>query len=379
MSRRAKRILAIVATAVVLLAGAGVVAAWRFGLLFVNPSVQGVPVAVPDRAVQTLATDLEVPWAVAFLPDGDALVTERGTGRILRVTAPPVAPDSDATDLSGRTEVREVARITGLSPEGEGGLLGIAVSPTYATDGWIYVYYTATDDNRLVRLRLDGGTPEPLLTGVPKAKYHNAGRIAFGPDGLLYIGTGDATEGGASQSADSLAGKILRVTAEGKPAPGNPVAGSPVYSLGHRNVQGLAWDATGQLYAAEFGQNRYDELNRIVPGGNYGWPRVEGFGDDPSFVNPIATWSTGDASPSGLAIVDGRAYLACLRGTKLYRIGLDGSNPEQLLSGAYGRLRSVTVAPDGTLWVTTSNRDGRGNPVSVDDRLLRLIPDRMPA
>jgi len=360
---RARRAIVIAAIVVVALAGAGIAAAWHFGLIFTNPSVHGVPVDVPDGAVETVATNLEIPWGVAFLPDGSALVTERRSGRILQVT--------------GVGEVTEVARIADVRPAGEGGLLGIAVSPDYADDGWVYVYFTGETDNRVVRLRL-GGTPQPVLTGIPKAGNHNGGRIAFGPDGLLYVGTGDATERGDAQDPASLAGKILRITPDGDPAADNPFGDTPVWSLGHRNVQGLAWDASGQLYATEFGQNRYDELNRIEPGRNYGWPEVEGFGGGSTYVDPIATWSTSDASPSGLAILDGRAYVACLRGTKLYRIGLDGGNPQQLLSGRYGRIRSATVAPDGTLWLTTSNRDGRGDPVPEDDRILRLFPDRLP-
>jgi glucose/arabinose dehydrogenase len=223
-----------------------------------------------------------------------------------------------------------------------------------------------------------GGTPQPILTGIPKASVHNGGRIAFGPDGMLYVGTGDAGIRDQAQNTSALGGKILRLTPDGKPAPGNPFGDSPVYSYGHRNVQGLAWDASGQLYASEFGQNRYDELNRIEAGKNYGWPEVEGSGDNPAYVNPVATWSTSDASPSGLAIFEDRAYLACLRGAKLYRIGLDGTGAQQLLSDQYGRLRAVMVAPDGTLWVTTSNRDGRGDPVADDDRILRILPDQLP-
>jgi glucose/arabinose dehydrogenase len=370
--RRRRRLgIAIGAAGVVALLGAGFGAAWYFGLIFTYPSVRGQPVDVPDTAVQTIATNLEIPWAVAFLPDVTALVTERGSGRILSVRAPAV----DAADSVA--QVSEVARIPDVRPGGEGGLLGIAVSPGYAADSWVYVYYTAASDNRVARLR-PGGPIEPILTGIPKAGNHNGGRIAFGPDGMLYIGTGDAGRRDESQDPSSLAGKILRITADGAPAPGNPFGDSPVYSLGHRNVQGLAWDAGGQLFATEFGQNRYDELNRIEPGRNYGWPRVEGMGDDPAFVNPVATWTTSDASPSGLAILDGRAYVACLRGTKLYRIDLDGTNGQQLLSGRYGRLRSATVAPDGTLWLTTSNRDGRGDPATTDDRVLRLLPDRVP-
>ncbi len=370
-----RRVLGIVAVLAVVLLGTGAGIAWHFGLLFTNPSARGEPVDVPAAAVETLASDLAVPWGLAFLPDGTALVSERDSARILSVRAP--APGTTA-DVAAATRVTEVQRITDARPSGEGGLLGLAVSPTYATDGWVYAYYTAANDNRIVRMRL-GGTPQPIFTGIPKASNHNGGRIAFGPDGMLYVGTGDAGERSNAQNRSALGGKILRITPEGKPAPGNPFGDSPVYSYGHRNVQGLAWDADGQLYASEFGQNRYDELNRIEAGKNYGWPEVEGTGDNPAFVNPIATWSTSDASPSGLAIFDGRAYLACLRGTKLYRIGLDGTGAQQLLSDQYGRLRTVVVAPDGTLWVTTSNRDGRGDPVASDDRILRLLPDKLPS
>ena len=377
MNRSRRRLLLVGAAVVVALLAAGTATAWYFGLIFTSPTVRGAPVDVPEQAVQLVATDLEIPWGVAFLPDGSALVTERASGRILRVSAPAVDSGADVTDVTGSTQVTEVARIADVAPEGEGGLLGIAVSPEYASDQWVYVYYTSATDNRIVRLRL-GGDREPVLTGIPKARNHNGGRIAFGPDGLLYVGTGDAGRSDAAQDTASLAGKILRITADGRPAPGNPFNGSAVWSYGHRNVQGLAWDSTSQLYATEFGQNHYDELNRIEPGRNYGWPEVEGMGNDPAFVNPVATWSTADASPSGLAILEDRAYLACLRGAKLYRIGLDGNGAQQLLSGRYGRIRAVVVAPDGTLWLTTSNRDGRGDPAAEDDRILRLLPDRVP-
>jgi glucose/arabinose dehydrogenase len=183
---------------VVALLAAGTAAAWYFGLIFTSPTVRGEPVEVPEQAVQTIATGLEVPWAVAFLPDGAALVTERNSGRILQVRALPVDLSADAPDVTGATELIEVARITDVAPAGEGGLLGIAVSPDYATDQWVYVYYSSASDNRIVRLRL-GGNPEPVLTGIPKARNHNGGRIAFGPDGLLYVGTGDAQRDDAAQ------------------------------------------------------------------------------------------------------------------------------------------------------------------------------------
>ena len=326
-----------VAVVAALVVGVGLWRGW-----FANPSVDGGPqVSVPVRPV---ATGLRAPWGVAFLPDRTALVTERDSARLLTV-------GTDGT-------VSEVQRIADVRPRSEGGLLGVAVSPSYATDRWVYLYYTAENDNRIVRLRL-GELPQPILTGIPKAGNHNGGRIAFGPDGMLYVGTGDAGQRDRAQDVASLGGKILRITPEGRPAPGNPFGDSPVYSYGHRNVQGLAWDSRGRLFASEFGQNRYDELNLIEPGRNYGWPDKEGTGNDPRFVDPVATWTTDDASPSGIAIVDDRVYLACLRGQKMYRIGTDGSDPQVLLAGAYGRLRDAVRAPDGSLRVLTSNRRTR--------------------
>jgi glucose/arabinose dehydrogenase len=357
-----RKVVAILAGTLVVIVGAGVAVAWYFGLLFTDPTGQGPPVDVPAGAVRTIATDLEAPWGLAFLPNGDALVTERDSGRLLSVD-----PDGG---------VREVQRIAEASPGGEGGLLGVAISPDFATDQLVYVYYTAEADNRVARMKL-GEPPQVIFSGIPRGGRHNGGRIAFGPDGLLYVGTGDASDDPIAQDRTSLAGKILRLTPDGQPAPDNPFAGSPVYSYGHRNVQGLAWDDEGVLYAAEFGQNRYDELNRIQAGGNYGWPEVEGMGDDAAYVNPIATWSTSDASPSGIAVLDGYVYIACLRGTKLYRIRTDGQDARALLADQFGRLRHAAVAPDGSLWILTSNRDGRGDPTDGDDRILRLDPARL--
>jgi glucose/arabinose dehydrogenase len=329
------------------------VAVWRGW--FANPSIEDASRASVE--IRAIATGLEAPWGLAFLPDGRALVTERDSKRLVSVTAGGV--------------VQEVQRIEAAEPSGEGGLLGVAVSPTYESDRWVYVYYTTDTDNRIARLRL-GEQPEPIFTGIPRARTHNGGRIAFGPDGLLYAGTGDAGARNRAQDRAYLGGKILRLTLDGKPAPGNPFGDSPVWSVGHRNVQGLAWDRQGRLFASEFGQNYYDELNRIEAGRNYGWPDVEGRGDDGRFVNPIATWATDDASPSGIAITGDRVYLACLRGEKVYRLGLDASSPQVLLDGEYGRIRHVEVAPDGALWALTSNRDGRGSPKDGDDRILRL-------
>lgn len=311
-----------------------------------------------------LVTGLDVPWAIAFLPDGNALVTERDSARLLRVTP------------QGKVSV--VGRVPGVQPAGEGGLLGVAVSPTFSRDRFVYLYFTAADDNRLVRFRYDGtlSDPRPLLTGAPKAGNHNGGRIAFGPDGFLYIGTGESGVPDLAQDRASLGGKILRVTADGRPAPGNPF-GSPVYSYGHRNVQGLAWDDDGRLFATEFGQNTFDEVNRIRAGRNYGWPVVEGVGRDSRFTDPLLTWSTDQASPSGLAYAGGSLWAAALRGQRLWQIPLaaDGTvgRPVAHLEGRFGRLRAVARAPDGSLWVSTSNQDGRGNVREGDDRIL-IIP-----
>jgi glucose/arabinose dehydrogenase len=342
----------------------GVVAAAAWALAGCSSSEGGTPTA-PESAVsgvRTLVSGLAVPWGIAFLPDRTALVTERETARILRV-----APDGAVT---------EVQRLPEVTPSGEGGLLGIAVSPRYATDNWVYVYYTAKDDNRIARLHL-GSSPQVLLTGIPKSGIHNGGRLAFGPDGLLYAGTGDGSERGRSQDLNSLGGKILRLTPDGRPAPGNPFPGSPVYSYGHRNVQGLAFDAGGQLWASEFGQNEFDEINRIQPGKNYGWPIVEGASNDPRFTPPLVTWPTSQASPSGVAILGNTLYAAALRGERLWQVPLNGQTtgtPVPLLTNQYGRLRAAARAPDNSLWILTSNRDGRGNPTPSDDRILQLTP-----
>ncbi len=324
--------------------------------------------------VSVIATNLEVPWGFTFLPNGDALFTERDSGRLLRMNA------------SGDIEEIQTLPTRGY---GEGGSLGLAVSPDYERDGYVYAYYTTDQDNRVVRFRL-GEEPEPILTGIPFNTYHDGGRIAFGPDGMLYIATGDAGDPSNSQDRNSLGGKILRLTPEGNIPEDNPFPSSPVYSYGHRNVEGLAWDKEGRLYASEFGQNAYDEVNLIVPGENYGWPEVEGEGGESmGYVDPITTWRTSEASPSGAEILkngaipqwEGDLFVAALRGARLWRLelGPDGgvTRRQQLLRGEVGRIRNVVQAPDGSLWITTSNLDGYGSPVSEqDDRILRLGPAR---
>ncbi|KAA8889056.1 PQQ-dependent sugar dehydrogenase [Nocardia colli] len=323
-----------------------------------------VPAGVPDlNAPEELARNIAVPWGLSFLPGGSALVAQRNTGVITRIT-----PGSAPT---------QAYRVPGVVARGEGGLLGIAVSPKYAENGYVYAYFSSSSDNRIVRFRLDG-QPQVIFQGIAKNTIHNGGRIAFGPDGMLYVGTGDAGQSSRAQDAASPNGKILRLDPDGKPAPGNPTPNSPVYSLGHRNVQGLAWDSTGRLYATEFGQDTYDEINLIQPKRNYGWPVVEGKGDTQGgrYTNPLITWATSKASPSGLAITANTLYVAALRGERLWTIPqlADGTlgNPVAQLRDRYGRLRTPQVAPDGSLWLTTSNTDGRGDVRTGDDRIIRF-------
>ncbi|WP_248833792.1 PQQ-dependent sugar dehydrogenase [Frankia sp. Mgl5] len=324
------------------------------------------PSGTPDLgAAEELARGIDVPWGVTFLPGGDALIGERNTGRVLRLTP-------------GDGESRLVYEVPDVAAVREGGLLGLAVSPDFPTDGFVYAYVTTAQDNRIVRFRLAGDQqPEVIFRGITSASVHNGGRIAFGPDGMLYIGTGDGFESPRAQDPASLNGKILRLTPDGEPAPGNPTAESPVYSLGHRNVQGLAWDAAGRLFAAELGQNDLDEVNLIEAGRNYGWPVVEGGGDTQGgrYTNPVVTWPVSEASPSGIAIAGNTAYVAALRGQRLWSIPLDGTGvgePTAHFQGEYGRLRTVQVAPDGALWLTTSNTDNHVAPREGDDRILRF-------
>ena len=321
--------------------------------------------ATSAPATETIATGLPLPWGLAFLPDGTALVTLRDKGEVLHITE-GAAPAS-------------VGRIPGVVPTGEGGLLGIAVSPAFASDRTVFAYFTAANDNRVIRMTFDGTALSPgrvIVQGIAKAGNHDGGRLAFGPDGYLYISTGDAGLRDPAQDKRSLNGKILRVTADGAPAPGNPFPGSRVWSLGHRNVQGMAWDKAGTMYASEFGQNTWDELNRIEPGRNYGWPVVEGIAHRSGFVDPIHQWPTADASPSGIAVgADGAIYMAALRGESLWRIPLNANGnagtPERLLQGTYGRLRTVVSAPDGRLWLASSNTF-RGTLRPGDDKILAL-------
>jgi aldose sugar dehydrogenase len=334
-----------------------------------SSATAGTPSATGDRVLgatvdRVIATGLEVPWGLAFLPDGSALVSERDSARIKHVS-----PDG---------KVDDVGKVDGVDGDGEGGLLGIALSPSYETDRLLFAFFTHGDENVIARMTYDAAglsAQRIVFEDIPSGSIHNGGRLAFGPDGYLYVGTGEAGRGIPAQNKSDLGGKILRITTDGDPAPGDPFPGSPVWSYGHRNVQGLAFDSRGQLWAAEFGQNTWDELNRIKKGGNYGWPVVEGRAGQAEYVDPVRQWHTDVASPSGIAIAGNAVYMAGLRGQRLWQIPIPGGiagTPKALLTGQYGRLRTVAVAPDGSLWLMTSNRDGRGNPTQEDDRIIRL-------
>ncbi|MER7079314.1 PQQ-dependent sugar dehydrogenase [Saccharopolyspora kobensis] len=324
------------------------------------------PVTAPPESrwgrPAVVADGLAAPWSIAF-HEGTPLISERDTARIV--------------ELSPTGDAREIGTIAGVEGTGEGGLLGIAVRGEH-----LYAYFTAGEENRIERYELTGGAgalrlgpPRVILGGIPAAGNHNGGRIAFGPDGMLYATTGDAQVRNSAQDLGSLAGKILRMTPDGGVPPDNPFPGSLVLSYGHRNAQGIAWSASGTMYATEFGQNTWDELNIIEPGGNYGWPEVEGIAHRDEFVDPVQQWSPADASPSGMTIAGDTAYVANLRGERIREIPLAApATSVEHYTGEFGRLRDVVLAPDGKLWILTNNTDSRGDPRPGDDHLLSTDP-----
>ncbi|MFC8190400.1 PQQ-dependent sugar dehydrogenase [Cellulomonas sp. NPDC057328] len=322
-------------------------------------------------SVRTVATDRDLPWGLVELPDGSVLYGRRDAGQVVRLD-----PATGAT--------RVVGTLPGLvGTDGEGGLLGLAVAEDFTADPWLYVMHTTATDNRVVRVRyVDGalsGTPQVLVQGIPRNKYHNGGRLRFGPDGMLYVATGDGQNPQWAQDTANLAGKVLRIHPDGRVPADNPF-GNAVWSYGHRNPQGLAFDSRGRLWQQEFGNSVMDETNLVVRGGNYGWPQCEGTSGScsaPGLVAPRLTTPVAAASCSGIAVVGDTLWIACLRGTRLYRatITADGSltGVQSLLQGTYGRLRTVEPGAGGTLWVTTSTRGDKDSVANnSDERVLQL-------
>lgn len=327
-----------------------------------TPAAGGVQLTLS----RTILSSIAVPWGLTFWPDGRCLIGERDTHR-LWVYHP-----------NGRSLLQGVVGgIAGHVRQNEGGLLGLALKPGDPLT--VFAYITTATDNRVVKFQLNrsGVTrPTAVLTGIPTRLHHHGGALLFAPDGTLFVSTGDAQNSAQAQNRSSLAGKILRITQSGKPAPGNPF-GNAVWSYGHRNVEGLAFDAQGRLWATEFGNTLADELNLIVKGGNYGWPVVEGRSSNTAYRNPAATWSpTSTCSPSGIAITRSTAFIGALQGRCVYAVPLSGTNagtPVKWFAGKYGRIRKVVAAPDGSLWVTTSNMDDNGSHPAGGDRILRFM------
>lgn len=323
-----------------------------------SPSGKGDP--------NVVATKLDAPVGIAILPDNTALVGERTTGRIVRVQPEPNKP------------VRIVRTLPGINGKGDGGLLDLALSPNYSEDNLIFAYETTRTDNRVVAFTLNGPVTT-VVKGIPRAAIGNTGRIAFMPDGTLLIGTGDAGRPALASSASSLAGKILRVTDIGAPAPRNPHPGSRMYASGLRQSDGVCADAAGniafQTEALDTGAPA-DPINLVTAGASYGFGRS---GLD--VQKPLATLPQTSSTPGGCAVLNGQLFTTTLDGKALLAAPIKASNGDvalgqfkPMLRDKYGRLRTVVAAPDGALWLTTSNRDGNGTPVPTDERVLRIVP-----
>lgn len=327
-----------------------------------------------DPATKVIATGLDTPWSLAFLPDNSILITER-PGR-LRII-----------DKNEKLVPTPIATIEDVVESGEGGLLGVTVHPDFAKNNYIYLYYTYEvngDDtqNRVVRYKLQNNTlsDETIITDrIPGALFHNGGRLKFGPDNYLYITTGDAQVPSLAQTRTSLAGKILRVTDDGDPVPGNPF-NTRVYSYGHRNPQGITWDNTGNFWETEHGNNATDELNKIESGNNYGWPTIRGDEKDPAMESPLIQSGSNTWAPGGIAFYNNSLYFAGLRGNALFRANVSNntvSNLTKFFEGEFGRIRDVVLGPNNMLYITTSNEDGRGSPSPDDDKIIIVNPSKL--
>ncbi len=358
----------------VLVSGAGVLL-WAN---FLARRAIDVPVVQPGQtdipAVSVVARNLEIPWEMAFMPDGGIIFTER-PGRVRLI------------DANGSLMTAPILTLTDVAAIGEGGLLGLALHPGFVQNKFIYLYYTYNASaggikNHVMRYVWNGQTlaePQVILDNIPAGSIHDGGRIKFGPDGCLYITTGETGITALSQDLSSLAGKILRINDDGSLPADDPFPGSPVYSYGHRNPEGLAWDNLGRLWATEHGSSAYDELNLIEPGKNYGWPDIRGDQTSAGMVTPVLNSGASTWAPSGMAYLDGNLYFGGLRGQSLFRVSLSTAPPSLTMyfNGSFGRLRDVVVGPDGMLYVLTNNRDGRGVPTAADDQILRMNPAKL--
>jgi glucose/arabinose dehydrogenase len=318
-----------------------------------------------------IVTGLNAPWGLTFLPDGSALVSQRISGEIVRIPA-------------GNGTAQTVGVVPGVVATSEGGLLGIVASPDFGTDRTVYASVSGARENAVVALRVAEDfrslrQTRVLLDGIQTADRHHGGRIQIGPDGNLWIGTGDAFEPENAADDNTLNGKILRIRPDGTIPPDNPTPGSPIYSSGHRNVQGITFGPDGTVYATELGHRTWDEVNVLQPGQDYGWPETEGVQGDTG-VPPIFTVHPDDASPSGVAYAAGSLWIGALGGQRLWQLPVTGNTANgdavEHYEGDYGRIRTVEVAPDGTLWLVTSNTDGAtwgGTDARPgDDRILRV-------
>jgi glucose/arabinose dehydrogenase len=331
----------------------------------------------PICSVTQVTTDTDIPWGLVALADGTVLYSRRDAQDIVRLN--PVT--------GVKTTLGTVPNVQ--STDGEGGLLGLAIAPTFDTDRWLYIMHTSPTDNRIVRIKvsagfaLDPASHQVLVQGLLRNKFHNGGRLRWGPDGKLYASTGDAQNGANAQNTSNLAGKVLRINPDGTIPSDNPF-GNFVWSYGHRNPQGLAFDSSGRLWEQEFGNSVMDETNLIVKGGNYGWPNCEGTVSQggsgcatAGYIAPKQTYSTADGSCSGIAIVRDVLYVACQRGTRLYREVISGSSLTNVTSyfvGTYGRLRTVEPSVDGNLWLTTSNSGDKDSiPNNSNEKLFRVL------
>lgn len=348
----------------------GVIVWWNF-LAQRTTNIPEPKQGLEEAPLLALAKNLEVPWSMDFLPDGSIIFTER-PGRVRIIDA-----------KEGLIQ-EPILTIEETAHAGEGGLLGLALHPNFKENHFVYFYYTYQQGenlaNKVVRYKKEGNNfldKTTIIDQIPGESIHDGGRIKFGPDGMLYITTGDATNSEQAQDKNSLAGKILRLKDDGTIPEDNPFPNSPVYSYGHRNSEGLAWDDKGRLWATEHGSSATDELNLIEPGKNYGWPTIRGDEKAEGMQSPVIQSGGITWAPSGAAYLDGSIYFAGLRGQSLYEFSIKDQTLKEYLNKKFGRLRAVNVGPDNYLYLSTSNRDGRGIPTLEDDQILRIDPKQL--